>query len=232
MDQLRYVIYKTTNSLNGRYYIGQHRTKNINDSYLGSGSIILHAIKKYGKNNFNKIILAECISKDDLDYVENIIVGYHLNDELCYNIKPGGRGGGFPGNNKDKRWFTNGEMNKRINPGDIIPDNMKLGFTRRALPTSDWKNGGNKNKNKEWITNGIDESMVIKSDILPEGWYKGRNNEFEISVKSYAYKGALAHIGKIWITDGIVNKRIHLNDNELPIGWNLGRRPNYKNDIK
>ena len=46
------VIYKTTNLINGKIYIGQD-SKN-NPKYLGSGVIFLKAIKKYGKENFVK----------------------------------------------------------------------------------------------------------------------------------------------------------------------------------
>ena len=45
-------IYKTTNLINGKIYIGQHTTDNINDRYLGSGVYFLRAVKKYGKKNF------------------------------------------------------------------------------------------------------------------------------------------------------------------------------------
>lgn len=44
-----YTVYKTTNIINGKYYIGVHKTTNPNDSYLGSGKAIKEAIKKYGK---------------------------------------------------------------------------------------------------------------------------------------------------------------------------------------
>ena len=43
-----YLIYKTTNLINGKIYIGSHRTTDINDSYMGSGKYLLYALKKYG----------------------------------------------------------------------------------------------------------------------------------------------------------------------------------------
>lgn len=46
------IIYKTTNKINGKIYVGLD-TKN-NPKYLGSGKIIKFAIKKYGKENFEK----------------------------------------------------------------------------------------------------------------------------------------------------------------------------------
>ena len=47
-------IYKITNNINGKEYIG-YKTKTVNESknYYGSGIIIKHAIKKYGKDNFS-----------------------------------------------------------------------------------------------------------------------------------------------------------------------------------
>ena len=58
------VIYKTTNLINGKIYIGQDLENNPN--YFGSGLIFKKAILKYGKNNFKKEILEYCFNKQEL----------------------------------------------------------------------------------------------------------------------------------------------------------------------
>lgn len=45
---IMWLIYKTTNTVNGKIYVGQHKTKRIEDGYLGSGKNIQKAIEKYG----------------------------------------------------------------------------------------------------------------------------------------------------------------------------------------
>ena len=49
-----FILYKTTNLINGKSYIGIHKTNNLNDGYLGSGFAITEAIEKYGKDNFKR----------------------------------------------------------------------------------------------------------------------------------------------------------------------------------
>ena len=88
----RYIIYKVTNLINGRYYIGRHSTNNLDDNYLGSGKAIINAVKKYGKDTFKKEILAESLNAQDLWELESKIVNeYIVADPNSYNMAFGGK---------------------------------------------------------------------------------------------------------------------------------------------
>lgn len=89
----KYLIYKTTNIITGKYYIGAHETENLSDTYLGSGSVLKKAINKYGKENFKKEILKECSSREEMYIEEQNIIKFHYKKENCYNVKHGGIGG-------------------------------------------------------------------------------------------------------------------------------------------
>jgi hypothetical protein len=86
-----YTVYKITNKLNNKYYIGVHKTKNINDRYFGSGKIIKEAIAKYNKINFIKEVLYVYTTKDEAYLKEKELVNkITLQDPLMYNIQEGG----------------------------------------------------------------------------------------------------------------------------------------------
>lgn len=88
-----YLIYRTTNLLNGKYYVGAHRTTKKNDDYLGSGVALKRAIKKYGRENFSKEIVEECETEDIMFKREAEIVDSILEDTDSYNMSRGGKGG-------------------------------------------------------------------------------------------------------------------------------------------
>ena len=65
-----YFIYKTTNKINGKYYIGMHKTDDLEDGYLGSGTYFSRALEKYGKENFEREILEYCNSDEEMHNAE------------------------------------------------------------------------------------------------------------------------------------------------------------------
>lgn len=87
-----HTIYKITNKINGKIYIGAHTTSNPNDSYLGSGDKILLAIKKYGKQNFSKEILSYHSTKKDMYKEEaRIVTEDFIKQKNNYNVVVGGK---------------------------------------------------------------------------------------------------------------------------------------------
>lgn len=98
-----YLIYKITNLVNGKMYIGKHMTDDIDDGYMGSGKILKRAINKYGINCFRKEYLMSCESKEEMDYMERVFVDETwVSRSDTYNIKIGGEGGSYKGINKGK----------------------------------------------------------------------------------------------------------------------------------
>lgn len=85
-------IYKTTNLITGKIYIGLHRSNIFNSDYLGSGTYLKSSIKKHGRDNFKCEVLEWCESSEDLEEREIFWIGElnSLNKEIGYNLHPGG----------------------------------------------------------------------------------------------------------------------------------------------
>lgn len=114
-------IYKTTNLINNKVYIGKHKreTKNIDEKYFGSGKILKHAIKKYGINNFKNEIICWCFSEEELNAQEIFFINKYR--ENSYNVAAGGEGGYLI---------------------KFLPDSEKKGIYNRMIKTRKEKNIG------------------------------------------------------------------------------------------
>lgn len=115
MDK-QFYIYKTTNLINKKQYIGKHIGK-INDSYLGSGINIKAAIKKYGKENFKKEILYIAKDEEDMNEKEKYYIKKYnaIDDSMFYNIAEGGEGGYVTkGYSKEQRLNTNKKISEAL----------------------------------------------------------------------------------------------------------------------
>ena len=89
----RYFVYKITNTINNRYYVGVHYAYDMTDNYYGSGPLIKAALIKYGKDVFKKEILWETDDRVEAYLKEEEFVITHTTDKLSYNLKDGGIGG-------------------------------------------------------------------------------------------------------------------------------------------
>lgn len=89
-----HIIYKITNLITNKFYIGMHSTDNLNDGYMGSGKKIKYSVNKYGKENHKFEIVEFLKSRKELIAREEKIINEELlSNPLCMNIRLGGHGG-------------------------------------------------------------------------------------------------------------------------------------------
>lgn len=88
-------IYITKNNINGKQYIGQHKSQEFDTTYIGSGIALKKAIDKYGKENFTCTLVCECLDRNELNAKEKEYIHKFnaVNSDMFYNIASGGEGG-------------------------------------------------------------------------------------------------------------------------------------------
>jgi hypothetical protein len=202
-------LYKTTNLLNGKFYVGIHSTSNLKDGYLGSGTQLRRSIRKYGIENFKLEILEFFENRELLVEREKELVNDELLKEpLCMNLKPGGSGG--LSNNTHLAKFLSSGVERR----------MWL-----MINDEEWKHKWNEAV-KIGIVKAI-ESGSRKQKPLPYDW-TGKNHTEETKRKmSEVMQGkgigkANSQFGTMWITNGTENKKIK-KEEIIPTGWKRGR---------
>lgn len=142
------VIYKTTNLINNKIYIG----KTINDrpEYFGSGILIKNSIDKYGIDNFKKEIIDNTSSIDELNEKEIQWIKYFNSTDLTigYNISKGGDGGDLFTNNPNKeeirkKYSKKGKKNGMFgrNHTDDSKEKMSEKLKNKKRSTTIWNKG-------------------------------------------------------------------------------------------
>lgn len=114
---MNYIIYKTTNIVNNKIYVGQHNTS-ADDGYLGSGKLFRRALKKYGKESFFRETIEFCTSANvnerEIYWVDNLDA---TNPLIGYNITEGGNGKrGYIESSKTKTKKSKSHIGKNHSP--------------------------------------------------------------------------------------------------------------------
>jgi hypothetical protein len=121
-----FIVYETTNIINGKKYRGIHKTFDLGDGYLGSGIALKYAFKKYGKENFKKEIIEYCNSCDELIEKEKIYVDDNwIKNTSNYNLKTGGQSAGILSNESKKKLSET--LKKKYESGELMPCKPNLG---------------------------------------------------------------------------------------------------------
>jgi hypothetical protein len=197
-------IYKTTNIVNGKYYIGMHSTDNLNDGYIGSGKRLWYSIKKYGKENFKCEIIEMLPDRLSLREREKELVNESiLKEKMCMNLKPGGDGG-FVDDEHKKKFHRNGgiatiHLLKKYAAEHLkkmkTDDEYRKKFSNIFKGNTNWvgkhhteeskrkignansliqRGSGNSQYGTKWITNGNENKKIKKEEPIPNGWRLGR----------------------------------------------------------
>lgn len=194
-----YTIYRITNLTNGKQYIGKHQTNNLDDGYMGSGKRLRYAIAKYGMDNFRKEILFVFETEIEMNIKEAELV----TEEFClredtYNICVGGKGG----------WSYINQNGLRIK-----------GHSYEMYKKSSAKLKGR-------IFPHMAETMKRNHErgLVPYNNFKGKHHSEETKRKiGLANSGTKGPNGTMWITNGLENRKIKKEIDEIPKGWYKGR---------
>lgn len=212
---MHYLIYKITNKLDNKFYVGKHKTENKDDEYFGSGVLLGRAVEKHGKENFNKEILFECASLEEMNKKETDIVDEEfIARDDTYNIMLGGCGG-FDHINKNQLWKTE-NWYKTTSP------NGKLGqkaFRKKFEEDKEFREAClEKRKNNENLKKFFREgnSFLGKSHTEETKKSIGRKNS------KHQQGSNNSNFGNQWITNGLVSKLVPKTDS-LPRGFRKGR---------
>jgi group I intron endonuclease len=111
---LKYIVYCTTNLVNYKKYIGSHVCKDLTDGYLGSGTSLIQAFKKYGKQNFKREILAIVDCPKIMKELEEYYIDYYnaFTSKLFYNRNR--KGVGYPYGRKKPKEHCENLRNQRL----------------------------------------------------------------------------------------------------------------------
>ena len=201
------VIYKTTNLVNGKFYIGKD-AKN-SKSYFGSGKVLKQAIKKYGRENFKKETLEVCTDLKNLEEREIYWIDKYNALEVGYNLTEGGTGGDTWSNNKQEvHWNKDRDVWNKGMTGKYPYEPWNKGITGyMGTNKSSYKPG------KEHIMYGTTQSSETIRKRMETMKSRG---SYEIASKKRMKKVINEDDGKIF--DSMISAAEHYNLTKDQVG--------------
>ena len=201
-----YYLYQITNLVNAKIYVGVHKTKSLDDGYMGSGKIIRSAIEKHGISNFSKVIL-EFFDTSEAMYAreKEVVTNEFLLREDTYNLRRGGTGG-FDYINRNQL-NAKGHSQTRSNRIKVLQESSSKGGKSR------------------FIKHGVHENFkqAGRTSFLRKHHSAETKQKMSLTKKGTGLQDNNSQFGTMWITDGTNNKKIK-KGLVIPEGWNKGRK--------
>ena len=227
-------IYGLKNKINNKWYVGQSiysiksRWKEYHRPDRCKGQTKLYkALKKYGIDNFDKIVLEECLpDRQILDSREDYWIRNYDSVENGYNCRYGGANGKMSKESvqKIKDW-NNDPVNKKMKSDKMVEYIKNRGHrghnsigtkhdaqARIKMASHDRSGKKSPSFGKIWIHNGVESKKIPKDSYMPDGFVRGRL------------------MGTIVINNGTERKFIK-KDAPLPIGFVYGNLYKRKNRL-
>jgi hypothetical protein len=207
-------VYKTTNIINNKIYIGR-RVSSVSpeiDPYLGSGKQLLLAIKKYGRENFKKEIIKICDSKEHSAEIEaSLVTEEFIKRPDTYNMHKGGFGG-FDHINKDSP-----------------EDRINLIEYKRKVKSGEIKVGGSSNWTEEGRRKVIQQAKInLKSKNQNPGkifWETATEEDRNKFSKSISGSNNGSYGTKFYISKDYSGEKLPSMDILIKNRFKLGEQP-------
>ena len=204
-----YTVYKITNKLNNKIYVGSHQTSNLEDGYMGSGKHLKRAQQKYGMSNFEKEILFICESREEMYEKEAEIVNeLFVASSSTYNLTLGGKGGWHHENSDPDKQRSKG-IRGNASMRELIKTSVEFREMRKRV--------GSKNMT------AAHKAGKIRYDTFTGKTHTEEAKQRIGAAASLRQSGSLnVNYNKMWITNGVDSKMIP-KDQTIPEGWYKGK---------
>lgn len=220
-----YIVYKITNLVNGKIYIGVHKTDDLNDGYMGSGKLIKAAIEKYGVENFSREYLHVYDNAEDMFKMESELVNEEfVTRDDTYNLKVGGFGG-----------FD--YINSVVDSNQKRTAGAKDGLAYINRYRTDEKFRAEENEKRRvarelWLSSEEYENYRKLYELKhPNGTFFGKAHSDETKLKIGAANAIRqrgdknSQFGTMWITNSESGESKKIKKDDLiPDGWVKGRK--------
>lgn len=221
-----YCIYRITNLVNGKSYIGQHKYTNEANpmgSYKGSGKILKLAYKKYGEENFEIEVLYKRIrDKATVDAMEIWAIEKYKPE---YNIAKGGSGGftmEYATEEQIKVWKEHINKNSFFRGKRFVP--------REYMTEEEWKIVCQKiSESNRKVEHTAEWNAKVKEST--KKFYEAGNHNSSYGVKkseSHCKRISESRKGYKWFNNGVEE----VQAKECPEGYVPGFKPgHFKNRV-